>query len=315
MQPKLVVCLLLANFAMTSGQIRRRFKLDNNIRRTSKTRGVNGGNLYFDESSGEFKKRPEHHHEREESAEVIARTRMRNFDNGDSDRTVNKVLKRRKKYKKLPVQVAKLVNKKEEAESEESEFTKLPPLKNKYKASDTIRMHLRRTDDAKNEEISSPRRKTKPKVEQVQKEYKDEKSDRNLEYVKPDRTSEYVKPKRDPDYRNQDRNLDYRKPDRTAEYVQPNRNSEYVKPQRKEVQRLKQERTPIKRNNEYRERNNLKRDEGTDVEKEIKIESRENVYEYYDRPEDVLLTSGYHNQLSVQDPNYDFTIGKTTKTK
>ena len=39
-------------------------------------------------------------------------------------------------------------------------------------------------------------------------------------------------------------------------------------------------------------------------------ESREDrTYQYFDQPEEVLLTSGYHHQLSIQDPAYDFTIG------
>ena len=42
----------------------------------------------------------------------------------------------------------------------------------------------------------------------------------------------------------------------------------------------------------------------------VQAESREDrTYKYFDQPEEVLLTSGYHHQLSIQDPAYDYTIG------
>jgi len=257
---------------------------------------------------------------------------MRNFDDSGSDRAVNKVLKRRKKYKKLPVQVAQLVNKKKEDESEESAFTKLPPKKNKYKASDTIRMHMRRTHDAKNEEIVSPRRKVKQNDEQDKNQYDigmsdrnpqykktETKSDyeipeRNAEYSKPEKNSDYFKPERKSDYVIPKRNSEYSKPEGNVNYKKPDRSSDYIKPNRNvehEIKRIKQERTPIKRKSEYRGRNNLQMNEESNAKKGFKLESRENVYEHYDSPEDVLIASGYHNQLSVQDPNYDFTIGDT----
>jgi len=238
--------------------------MDNNIRRTSKTRGVNGGNSFFDESSGEFKKRPNPYYE-QESAEVIKRTQINNFDNEDTERTVNKVLKRRKKYKKLPV--TRLGKDKEddtkEVENQES-FEKLTPLKNKYKASDSIRMHMRHRDNKKKETTNTSKHETKQ--------------------------------------RNESKKTD--KPAHVANNIHLQRSD-----------RLKQQGS-FKRENEYGLTEHLKlRQEAEDAKKEMKKESRENTnYQHYDHPEEVLLASGFHNQVSVQEPNYDFTIGDTRRS-
>ena len=284
--------------------MRRRFKLENNIRRTSKTRGVNGGNLFFDETSGEFKKRPTNHDETEESAEIIARTRMRNFDTAGGDRAVNKVLKRRKKYKKLPVQVANRINEKEDAESKENEFAMLPPRKTKYKTSDTIRMHLRRTPDTNTDQTESSQEKLKQYDEHDMKDYK--KPDRKRKHEKKVQKNVYDKQERNNNYEKPKRNQKYRNPERSSQFVKPITNNGDRKPQRNEITRLTKEHTPIKSRKDHRGRSDMPvKDE------ELKLESRQSTYEHYDSPEDVLLTSGYHNQISVQDPNYDFTIGKT----
>ena len=99
--------------------------------------------------SGDYKR----YRESAETVEVIRRTPVRTLHNGE---VVNKVLKRRKKYRRLPtrrVDADKISDasadngnnsddKPQLRETDES-FEKLKPLKTNYKTSDSIRMHLK----------------------------------------------------------------------------------------------------------------------------------------------------------------------------
>ena len=122
--------------------------------RGDKTRGVNGGTALFDTRSGEFRKYREG-----AEVEVIRRTPVRTLRNGE---VVNKVLKRRKKYRLLPRRIDahqlgdasgdnndNSDDKPQLREINES-FEKLKPLKTKYKTSDSIRMHVKTPYQEKN---------------------------------------------------------------------------------------------------------------------------------------------------------------------
>ena len=214
--------------------------------RGSKTSGVNGGSVYFDSSSGEFRRsvaRPR----MVGSAEIIKRTPIRTFPTGG---TVSKVLKRRKKYRRGPVRQNKLSKEETKQSDREEPFKKLPPRKTKYKTSDSIRMHLRRPepDDVK---LSSTN----------------------------DLSARQLQSKVSGKMKQQNRSNKLR-----AEPAKPLQLSEKF--------RFKQKSRPP----------------GL-----LRAESREDRNFKYlaqpDRPEEVLLTSGYHHQLSIQDPAYDYTIG------
>ena len=167
--------------------------------------------------------------------------------------------------------------------------------------------HLPHTDgpeDDTDDQTQSSRGKLKQYDEQNLKEYK--KPDRKRKHEKKEQKNVYDKQERNNNYEKPVRNQKYKKPGRTSQYVKPNTNNGERKAQRNEITRLKQELTPSKSRTDHRGRSDMMiKDE------ELKLESRQSNYEHYDSPEDVLLTSGYHNQISVQDPNYDFTIGKT----
>ena len=200
--------------------------------RGSKTYGVNGGDsIFFDSSSGEFKRSGQR---MIGSAEVIKRTPIRTFAAG----TVNKVLKRRKKYRRVPGKQNNKSEKESKKSEEELSFPKLPPLKAKYKTSDSIRMHLRRPDEDNLLTANDlPARESKVKAK----------------ISRPSKTSR-IKPLELSD------NFMFRKKMRQSEHP--------------------------------------------------KAESREDkTYKYFDQQEEVLLTSGYHHQLRIQDPAYDYTIG------
>ena len=205
-------------------------------RTTSPLHSKNGGREYFDEASGKFKRWPVG---QKEPGEVVRRVRLRGRTGEEGNRRVNKVLKRRKKYKKLPVKSKskedeKNASKKEEEEDEEISYPRLTPLKSKYMTSDTIRMHMRRSEEKEEKErqVVKESRHTVAPVHQSSKPS----------------SSKLVKPKKK------------------------------HSPKRMEVGR---------------------------------VEGREAVYDSYDRPEEVLLTSAYHQQVSVKAPNYDYTIGDT----
>ena len=212
--------------------------------RGSKTTGVNGGSVYFDSSSGEFKRSISRPRPRMVgSAEIIKRTPIRTFPTGG---TVNKVLKRRKKYRRGPVRQNKLSEEETKQSEQQQPFKKLTPLKTKYKTSDSIRMHLRRAEDVKlsstnNLSVRQPQTKVSGEINKQNRKNKI----RTELPLKPLRLSEKFKFKQKP-------------------------------------------RQPILQQAESRE---------------------DRTYNYFDQPEEVLLTSGYHHQLSIQDPAYDYTIG------
>lgn len=113
-----------------------------------KTKGINEGTAFFDTRSGEFRR-----HRESAEVEVIRRTPVRTHLNGE---VVNKVLKRRRKYRLQKIDADKLGNafdnsdeKKKLLKINES-FKKLKPLKTKYKTSDSIRMHVRRPNHEHN---------------------------------------------------------------------------------------------------------------------------------------------------------------------
>ena len=108
--------------------------------------------------SGEFKKSSNDY----AVVEVIKRTPVRTINGGG---VVNKVLKRRKKFRRLPLRQNdnNTDNKNHNSDHNHSDpqsrtldesFEKLEPLKTKYKTSDSIRMHLRHKDKADNNLIS-----------------------------------------------------------------------------------------------------------------------------------------------------------------
>ena len=76
--------------------------------RGDKTSGVNGGTIFFDAVSGEWKRNAG-------SVEVIRRTPVRTLNSGG---VVNKVLKRRKKFRRYPLQ--KIVDKPKSKERRDS---------------------------------------------------------------------------------------------------------------------------------------------------------------------------------------------------
>ena len=223
--------------------------------RGSKTTGVNGGSVYFDSSSGEFKRSMDRPRPRMVgSAEIIKRTPIRTFPSGG---TVNKVLKRRKKYRRGPVRPNQLSEEETKQSEQQQPFKKLTPLRTKYRTSDSIRMHLRRPEDVKlssnnNLSVRQPQPHTKVSGE-IKKQNRNNKI--RAEAVKPLQLSEKFKFKQKP-----------RQPT-----LQPT-----LQPALQQA------------------------------------ESREDrTYNYFDmaQPGEVLLTSGYHHQLSIQDPAYDYTIG------
>ena len=204
-------------------------------RTTSPLHSKNGGREYFDEATGKFKRWPIG---QKEPGEVVRRVRVRGRNGEEGNRRVNKVLKRRKKYKKLtsrPKAEEKSSNSKEE---KEEAYPRLTPLKSKYMTSDTIRMHMRRSEEVEEEKDEEERQVAKESRHTVA----------PVHYSSKPSTAKLVKMK--------------------------GKNS----PKRMEVGR---------------------------------VEGREAVYDSYDNPEQVLLTSGYHQQLSVKAPNYDYTIGDT----
>ena len=217
--------------------------------RGSKTTGVNGGSVYFDSSSGEFRRSLAAPRTRMVgSAEIIKRTPIRTFPTGG---TVNKVLKRRKKYRRGPVRQKKLSEEETKPPGKEQAFKKLAPLKTKYKTSDSIRMHRRRPEDVK---LSSnndlPGRQQQNKVGGKMKK-QNRINQIRAEPVKPLQLSEKFKFKQKP-----------RPPSLLRAESREDRNYNYF-----------------------------------------------HLEEQPDQPEEVLLTSGYHHQLSIQDPAYDYTIG------
>lgn len=125
--------------------------------RGHKTQGVNGGSVFFDTRSGEWtRRRDPAAASSAASVTVIRRTPVRTLGNGG---VVNKVLKRRKKYRRLPQRRAdsgRHLGGGEEAGGESEDraearhaahsFEQLEPLEAKYKTSDSIRMHIRKGD-------------------------------------------------------------------------------------------------------------------------------------------------------------------------
>ena len=200
-------------------------------RTTSPLHSKNGGREYFDEATGKFKRWPVG---QKEPGEVVRRVRVRGRNGEEGNRRVNKVLKRRKKYKKLaksrlPKTDEKSGNSKEEAEGA---YPRLTPLKSKYMTSDTIRMHMSRSEEEEERQVVKESRHTVAPVH----------------YSRKPSSAKLV-------------NMKSKNP-----------------PKRMEVG---------------------------------EVEGREAVYDSFDNPEQVLLTSGYHQQLSVKAPNYDYTIGDT----
>ena len=94
-------------------------------RTTSPLHSKNGGREYFDEASGKFKRWPVG---QKEPGEVVRRVRLRGRTGEEGNRRVNKVLKRRKKYKKLPVKSKSKEDEKNASQKEEEEDNKLPVL-------------------------------------------------------------------------------------------------------------------------------------------------------------------------------------------
>ena len=128
--------------------------------RGDKTTGVNGDNIYFDALSGEFRRMPGD----VAQVEVIRKTPVRTLNGGG---VVNKVLKRRKKFRRLPLRRTDnyAESKHDNIEDSHSDnepqlrelndsFEKLEPLKAKYKTSDSIRMHIKHNNrDDKTDKI------------------------------------------------------------------------------------------------------------------------------------------------------------------
>ena len=113
-----------------------------------KTKGINVGTVFFDTMSGEFRR-----HRESAEVEVIRRTPVRTHLNGD---VVNKVLKRRRKYRLQKIDAFKLGNSFNNSDDKikllkiNESFKKLKPLKIKYKTSDSIRMRVRRPNQEHN---------------------------------------------------------------------------------------------------------------------------------------------------------------------
>ena len=251
--------------------------------RGDKTSGVNGGTIFFDAVSGEWKRNAG-------SVEVIRRTPVRTLNSGG---VVNKVLKRRKKFRRYPLQ--KIVDKpksKERSESIENNyddrydklearesidsysFEKLEPLKTKYKTSDSIRMRLKPSDDKKDVSSSLKLRSSRP-----HEKINDDRQDLIKKYnVK--NTPEVQKHK-----------IELSDKFRFKQKIKTQKSS---KPKYKASDYFQQE--------------------------QIGAESREektfNYLRDHEEEEDVLQTSGYHNSISIQEPShnslnpaYDYTIG------
>lgn len=239
--------------------------------RGDKTAGVNGGSVYFDAQSGEFRRFPEN----VAAVEVIKRTPIRTLNSGG---IVNKVLKRRKKYRRLPLRREDDNTASDESLEEDDRpelreiindsFEKLPPLRAKYKTSDSIRMNRQ---------------------------------------IVPDNLSRYSKSSQTISQNNRDNqgkikstNYNPRKTPEAKHHVELSDKFRFK-------QKIKE---PRKSNSKYFE--------------QVGAESREEkVYRPYfdDDDDDVLVASGYHNTISIQEPlsngvslqdpaAYDFTIGK-----
>ena len=253
--------------------------------RGDKTSGVNGGTIFFDAVSGEWKRNAG-------SVEVIRRTPVRTLNSGG---VVNKVLKRRKKFRRFPL--PKIVDKpksKERSDSIENNyddrydklearesidsysFEKLEPLKTKYKTSDSIRMRLKPSDDKKDVSSSLKLRSSRP-----HEKINDDRQDLIKKYnVK--NTPEVQKHK-----------IELSDKFRFKQKIKTQKSS---KPKYKTSDYYQQE--------------------------QIGAESREEKTFNYLRDreeEDVLQTSGYHNSISIQEPShnslnpaYDYTIGNLT---
>ena len=243
--------------------------------RGSKARGVNGGSIFFDAQSGEFRR-----HGESGEVEVIRRTPVRTLHNGG---VVSKVLKRRKKYRRLPSRRADADqlsdvggdhndnndnsdDKPQLREINES-FEKLKPLKTKYKTSDSIRMH-----------IKTP--------------HQDDKISRAS------LTSRHE---------NKRNNL--------IENTNDNKKRPEVKKQPLELS------DNFKFKQKMKKPSKMKKKSHQHYTQQVGAESREKkTYKrFYGSHEEVLLASGYHNSLSIQEPvqnsvaeGYDFTIGKIT---
>ena len=252
--------------------------------RGDKTSGVNGGTIFFDAVSGEWKRNAG-------SVEVIRRTPVRTLNSGG---VVNKVLKRRKKFRRFPLQ--KIVDKpksKERSDSIENNyddrydklearesvdsysFEKLEPLKTKYKTSDSIRMRLKSSDDKKDVSSSLKLRSSRP-----HEKINDDRQDLIKKYnIK--NTPEVQKHK-----------IELSDKFRFKQKIKTQKSS---KPKYKTSDYYQQE--------------------------QIGAESREEkTFNYLrdreEEEEDVLQTSGYHNSISIQEPShnslnpaYDYTIG------
>ena len=252
--------------------------------RGDKTSGVNGGTIFFDAVSGEWKRNAG-------SVEVIRRTPVRTLNSGG---VVNKVLKRRKKFRRYPLQ--KIVDKpksKERSDSIENNyddrydklearesidsysFEKLEPLKTKYKTSDSIRMRLKPSDDKKDVSSSLKLRSSRP-----HEKINDDRQDLIKKYnIK--NTPEVQKHK--------------------IELSDKFRFKQKIKTQKSSIPKYK--------TSDYFQQ------------EQIGAESREEkTFNYLrgreEEEEDVLQTSGYHNSISIQEPShnslnpaYDYTIG------
>ena len=150
--------------------------------RGDKTVGVNGGNVYFDALSGEFRRLPQD----VTQVEVIRKTPVRTLNGGG---VVNKVLKRRKKFRRLPLRrtdnyaESKHDNIEDGYSDNEPQlrelndsFEKLEPLKAKYKTSDSIRMHIKHGSSGSRDDKTDKTSGNKHRNQIKKTNYRDKKS-------------------------------------------------------------------------------------------------------------------------------------------
>lgn len=239
--------------------------------RGDKTRGVNGGTALFDTRSGEFRR-----YRDSAEVEIIRRTPVRTLRNGE---VVNKVLKRRKKYRLLPRRIDAdqpgdasgdtndNSDDKPQLREINASFEKLKPLKTKYKTSDSIRMHVKTPYQEKNiSRVSAITRHENKRNILIERNSKD-----------------------------------------------------------MQIKRTELKKQPIELSNNFKfkqkiKKKMLKKNKTNHYDEQIGAESREHktFKRLYERNGEVLVASGDHNSLSIQEPvhntvtedMYDFTIGK-----
>ena len=94
-----VLLVLLSSYSFSHKE----FNFNNGVRRTTKSRGVNGENALFDPETGEFKRVRSNLNKENEDLEIVNRARhmsLKSRENPDTKPVLNKVLKKRKIIKK-----------------------------------------------------------------------------------------------------------------------------------------------------------------------------------------------------------------------